>query len=49
LRNTRLLLETTGRDPVIARALRRRLYGTTTRAAHRVKYYAHRIRALARS
>jgi hypothetical protein len=43
------LLESTGRDPVIARALRRRLYGPTTRALHLATYYAHRIRALARS
>jgi hypothetical protein len=42
------LLEATGRDPVVARAVRRRLHGPTTRAFHRAKYYAYRLRALAR-
>jgi hypothetical protein len=42
------MLEATGRDPIVARALRRRLYGPTTRAFHRAKYYAYRVRALAR-
>jgi hypothetical protein len=42
------MLEATGRDPAVARALRRRLYGPTTRALHRAVYYARRLRALAR-
>jgi hypothetical protein len=42
------LLERTHRDPAVARAVRRRLYGRSTRAFHRGVYYAHRIRALAR-
>jgi hypothetical protein len=42
------MLEATGRDPVVARAVRRRLFGPTTRALHRAVYYARRVRALAR-
>lgn len=41
-------LEASGRDPVVARAVRRRLYGPTTRAVHRAMYYAYRVRALMR-
>lgn len=41
-------LERSGHDPRVARAVRRRLYGRSTRALHRAVYYAHRARALFR-
>jgi hypothetical protein len=40
------MLEATGRDPIVARALRRRLYSPAIRALHRAVYYARRARAL---
>lgn len=37
-------LEVSGHDPGLARALRRRLYGTTARLVHGGRYYAGRVR-----
>jgi len=37
-------LEASGQDPALARALRRRLYGTTARVVHGGRYYAGRVR-----
>lgn len=42
------MLEASGHDPQVARAVRRRLYSPGTRALHRAVYYAHRARALRR-
>jgi hypothetical protein len=38
-------LEATGTNPAVARAVRRRLYSRTLRAAHRSRYYAGRVKA----